>query len=168
MNAKEIEQKAQDVVGALKLSAAPVDVEKIAILHGIEVGRAPSPKFSGILIRKNGKSLLGLNSSESDVRQRFTVAHELGHYFLHGNRDVFVEYRENKKRLGQRHSLKEMQANMFAAALLMPEEQLKKDVTAMEKSGILENCHIEVLARKYDVSEQAMNIRLINLKFPHR
>lgn len=167
MTVKDIELKAQKLLDDLNFSNVPVPVDKIAQAHGIEISDAPSDEFSGILIRKDGKSLLGVNSKESEVRQRFTIAHELGHYFLHGNKDVFVEHREadnGVKKEKKPRDLKEVQANMFAAALLMPREKLEKDFIAITKNGILEEHHIESLALKYDVSAQAMNFRLLNLK----
>src|SRR5258708_13486766 len=97
MNANEIELKAHEILGALNLSAIPVAVEEVAKGHDIQINDAPSDEFSGILIRKEGKSLLGVNSKESEVRNRFTIAHELGHYFLHGNPDFFLEYRDTFK-----------------------------------------------------------------------
>lgn len=173
MYAKEIETKAQKVLSGLNLSAIPVPVEEIAKKYDIEISDAPSKEFSGILIRRAGKSLLGVNSKENDVRQRFTIAHELGHYFLHSNRDVFVEYRESAKTFKDKnkkkpYDIKEVQANAFAAALLMPKDQIEKDFTILTKKGIFEEHHITMLARKYDVSELAMNFRLINLKLSQK
>jgi Zn-dependent peptidase ImmA (M78 family) len=172
MNANEIEFKAQEILGDLNLSVIPVRVEEVAKKHGIQISDAPSKEFSGILIRKDGKSLLGVNSSESEARQRFTIAHELGHYFLHSNRDVFVEFVEHRetskpgKKDRKPRDLKETQANVFAAALLMPREQLEKDFISITKNGILDDHHLEILAEKYDVSPMAMNFRILNLKLP--
>ena len=56
----------------------------------------------------------------------------------------------------------EKQANMFAAALLMPRNILIKDFRNMSKDGFAED-DLTTLARKYQVSEDAMRFRLINL-----
>lgn len=163
MNIKEIEQRAQEVLAKCGISSVPIPVEDIADKHGVQVSRAPSKEFSGILIRKENRSLMGINSTESSVRQRFTIAHELGHYFLHGNRDVFVEYRDNGERVNKVRGFKETQANIFAASVLMPRDLLEKDFQKIVKNDMLDEHHITFLAEKYDVSEKAMSFRLMNL-----
>ena len=162
MNVKDIEQKVKQVLTKCSISSIPIPVEDIADKYAIQVSRAPSKEFSGILIRKENRSLMGINSTESSVRQRFTIAHELGHYFLHGKRDVFVEYRDNGEKVNKMRGLKETQANIFAASILMPKDSLEKDFKKIVKTDA-EDYHITFLAEKYDVSEKAMSFRLINL-----
>jgi Zn-dependent peptidase ImmA (M78 family) len=134
--------------------------EQIAEKLGIRIKRAPSDDFSGILLRKDGKALIGVNNTESHVRQRFTIAHELGHFFLHQAKDAFVDYRDNQH--GGIRSSKEREANMFAAAFLIPRTSLVADVKKISSKGIFE-IEIENLAKKYDVSKESMNYRLLNL-----
>jgi Zn-dependent peptidase ImmA (M78 family) len=160
---KEIEQKAQEILDSLHIKDIPIPVEEIAEKFGMQIGKAPNDEFSGLLIRKNGKALIGVNSSETPTRQRFTIAHELGHFFCHGNRDTFVDYiefRTIKYKPAERK--KEVQANVFAAALLMPKGLIEKDVKNLA-TKVLDSDDIRQLARKYGVSEEAMNFRLINL-----
>ena len=57
---------------------------------------------------------------------------------------------------------RERQANMFAAALLMPRSLIFKDVKNLSKEGI-HDMEIQKLAEKYEVSEEAMKYRLMNL-----
>ncbi|PIZ78887.1 MAG: hypothetical protein COY01_02925 [Candidatus Pacebacteria bacterium CG_4_10_14_0_2_um_filter_40_20] len=164
---EKIESTAENVLNQLKLSVVPVPVEEVASKLNIKIGREPSDDFSGLLIRKDGKALIGVNSTESHVRQRFTIAHELGHFFLHPKQDSFVDYRDNntdKKDI--RRSPREKQANAFAAALLMPRSKLIKDVKVIFKQGIDES-DIAKLAEKYEVSEEAMKYRLMNLHLIH-
>ena len=161
MMKKEIESGVEKMLATYNLKSAPIPVEDIARKNDISIGRTPSNKFSGLLFRKdNGPSFIAVNSTESSVRQRFTIAHELGHYFLHPNKNTFIDFRDNKKNIlrGQ----KEVQANQFAAALLMPKKLLEKDVSSIAKEGLSEE-HIKFLAKKYMVSEGAMSFRLINL-----
>ena len=114
-----------------------------------------------MLVRKEEESLIGVNSSESFVRQRFTIAHELGHFFLHPQKKTFVDFRDNKQGIARKP--REVQANMFAAAILMPKKYLEKDFASLIKNEFTEE-HLAFLADKYQVSEKAMNFRLINLK----
>ncbi len=157
----EIEQKVEKILAAHGIKNAPVSVEEIARQNDISIAKAPSDEFSGLLFRKeNGPAFIALNSSESPVRQRFTIAHELGHYFLHPNKTSFVDYRDNKKNILR--GAKEVQANKFAAALLMPKKFLEKDVATFADEGLTEE-NVTLLAQKYNVSEDAMTYRLMNL-----
>ena len=155
-----IESRAEEVLRKLNIKTLPVPVEDIAGKFQIRISRAPNSEFSGMLLRKGGHALIGVNSSESPVRQRFTVAHELGHFFLHPEKDAFVDYRDNKK--GVMRTPREKHANMFAAALLMPRKVLLKDFKSIAGDGFSEE-DVTTLARRYEVSEDAMRFRLINL-----
>jgi len=157
---ERIESRAEEVLKALNIRSAPVPVEEVADKCQIKISRAPNNDFSGMLIRKDGRALIGVNNSESTVRQRFTIAHELGHFFLHPNKDAFIDYRDNKKEIMR--TPREKQANMFAAALLMPRHILLRDFKAIAKEGFSED-ELHDLAKQYEVSEDAMRFRLMNL-----
>lgn len=98
--------------------------------------------------------LITVNANHHENRQRFTIAHELGHYFLrHGNKhDTF----ETMYRDGHLNA-EEMEANTFAAELLMPSNAIKHCVFEENMTNI------ETLAEKFWVSNQAMLIRLNHL-----
>jgi Zn-dependent peptidase ImmA (M78 family) len=161
MMLEQIEALAEDVLKKAAVKGLPVPVEDIASKYQVRIARAPHKAFSGLLIRKDGHALIGVNSSEAPVRQRFTVAHELGHFFLHREKDAFIDYRDNKK--GVMRTPREKQANVFAAALLMPRALLLKDLRAIAREGFADD-DVIALARRYDVSEEAMRIRLINFQ----
>ncbi len=157
---EKIESEVEKILSDLDAKNLPISVENIASKHNIKISRAPSKDFSGLLIRKDGSALIGVNNNEAPVRQRFTIAHELGHYFMHPRKDAFVDYRDNKKEIMRTPA--ERHANMFAAALLMPRSLLEKDFKNISKNGFTED-ELEKLADKYQVSEDAMRFRLINL-----
>jgi Zn-dependent peptidase ImmA (M78 family) len=159
----QIERLAEDLLRKTGVKVTPVPVEEIASKHQIRIRRAPHANFSGMLIRKDGRALIGVSTTESLVRQRFTIAHELGHFFLHPNKDAFVDYRDNKK--GVMRTPREREANMFAAALLMPRHLLLKDVRSVGRNGFSEE-EVVMLAKRYDVSEDAMRFRLMNVRIP--
>jgi len=160
MIVERIEKRAMEVLRAASVKAIPVPVESVATKHQIWIRKAPHPSFSGMLIRKDGYALIGVNSREAPVRQRFTLAHELGHFFLHPQKDAFVDYRDNKRDVMR--TPREKEANMFAAALLMPSEFLRKDFRSLAKMGLTED-ELHALAKRYMVSDDAMRFRLINL-----
>lgn len=157
----EIEKRAEEVLKKANVRTIPVPIEDVAYSEKIKISKAPSADFSGLLIRKDGHALIGVNSSEAVVRQRFTIAHELGHFFLHPQKDTFVDFRKGNKK-GEVRSPREKHADMFAAALLMPKDRLLKDFKKVAKDGFSEHS-IGTLAKQYAVSEDAMRIRLINL-----
>jgi Zn-dependent peptidase ImmA (M78 family) len=160
MISERIELRAEEVLKSLNIRTLPIPVEEIASRHQIKISRAPNNELSGMLIRKNGRALIGVNDNEHPVRQRFTIAHELGHFFLHPNKDAFIDYRDNKEEIMR--TPREKQANMFAAALLMPRQMLLKDFRPLVRGGFSE-FELQALARKYGVSEDAMRYRLMNL-----
>ena len=155
-----IESKAERVLKESRVGRLPVPVEKIAARHNILIRRARHTDFSGILIRKDGRALIGVNSSEAAARQRFTIAHELGHFFLHTRKAAFVDYRDNRS--GVARTPREREANSFAAALLMPRRRLLRDFRTLGKKTLSAD-DLQNLARRYGVSDDAMRFRLINL-----
>jgi len=163
MISENIEIKAERVLNHLNIKNTPVPVEEIASRAQIKISRASSKDFSGLLIRKDGHALIGVNSDEAPVRQRFTIAHELGHFFLHPNKDAFIDYRNHKdNNKDAATTIKERQANMFAAALLMPRKNLTKDFKNIAK-GLSDDEACVILASRYEVSDNAMKFRLKNL-----
>lgn len=128
---------------------------------------------SGVLIAKGDVATIGYNPNEPEVRQRFTIAHELGHYVLHRkskspgeqlfvDRDFLVKYRSSYK-YSEAEYLQEQQANAFAAALLMPESLIHKELRKKEYESVSEIDLIDVLAKLFRVSNVAMTYRLSNL-----
>lgn len=98
------------------------------------------------------------NQNESKERQRFTIAHELGHFasgHLAGNRVMFRDTNEMfTKRV---FDPLEAEANRFAAALLMPADLVKASI---QRDGMTT---LHQLAKRFGVSESAMRWRLVNL-----
>lgn len=156
---KTVEKIVEEIITKLNIISAPVNVEEIAERCNVQVRRASAKNISGLLYRKDGVAFMAINSEEPIVRQRFTIAHELGHFFLHHAKDTFIEYRDNKKKVVR--GFKEVEANSFAASLLMPQDFLKRDVGA-NKHALSED-DVKSLANKYKVSEIAMTYRLTHL-----
>lgn len=100
------------------------------------------------------------------MRKRFSIAHEIGHFILHDeNLHVDEKMRSNVQYRNEYSSLgvddHEIEANQFAAEILMPEEMLLKDATKLKDKS--PEVAIEELAKLYDVSIQSMTIRLTRL-----
>jgi Zn-dependent peptidase ImmA (M78 family) len=161
MMIEKIEGEAERLLAKLGITEVPTPIEDVARLLGLRISRAPSTEFSGLLLRKDGKALIGVNSSEAPVRQRFTIAHEIGHFVLHPEKDAFVDFRKSFG-AGEVRPPRERHADMFAAALLMPRKVLLKHFRRL--AGEVDTDSItKALAKRYSVSEDAMRFRLINL-----
>jgi len=153
-------QKAIDILGLCKIDSAPVDLEAITKKLGLQIVPYEFPdSMSALFLIEERVRAIGVNKNHPKVRQRFSVAHELGH-FVSGHEDFShdnVEHIDREKKYLNRFHRMEEEADEFAAELLMPEFLLNKDFSLL-------NGDIEALAKKYEVSQQAMTIQLINLK----
>jgi Zn-dependent peptidase ImmA (M78 family) len=153
----------------------PVPIEAIVRSQSIQiVKRRFDDETSGFVhVDPTTKSaIIGLNISHSKTRQRFTLAHELGHFSLHKNSDglMYVDDRDFFVRFRNPHSSggsdrEEREANAFAAEILMPKDFLERDIETVgdELSLSAEHTFIAELAARYGVSRQALSFRLINL-----
>lgn len=162
--AREIDNRAADLLRQCRLMSAPVDVESVAEHLGAQVVYDDlEDDVSGFLLREKGVATIAINQKHHPNRQRFTLAHECGHLFLHaqeGDRlwlDKTLFFRDESK-TGDHFS--EIQANQFAAGLLMPEELLKE---TLGETGLVNDMDVVRLAFRFQVSERAMTVRLISL-----
>lgn len=94
-----------------------------------------------------GKNLILFNNKQVVVRQRFTVAHELGHIILGHNTNGSPKTINTQSR-----DPNEVMANRFAAELLIPEKFLRNETLAQ--------LSVSELAAKYWVSKETMVYRI--------
>ena len=113
-------------------------------------------EISGILKFQDGNWFCIVNSSKPPSHQRFTLAHELYHFDHHRHMDGLFTNKEVNSSL-------ERQANLYAAELLMPKEEVLSSLPDLyEPEQILS--YVESLASKFEVSFQAVVRRLMELK----
>ncbi len=132
----------------------PVDLDKILQKFGLKAYNTnfSKPEISGAFSREEKQ--IYLDATDPYTRKVFTLAHELGHYFLHDDKAYDILYRE--KRSHARPEL-EREADEFAAELLMPEATIRLYWPIAES--------IQQLAEIFSVSYSAMEYRLRNLGF---
>lgn len=171
---KSIEEKGSKLLDSLGLKYAPIPIKKIVreldiSLLSFDLG----DDVSGALVIENGNARIGYNPSESEVRQRFTIAHELGHYILHRQERKDGLFVDNVKVMFRRQNStdkeyrQEREANAFAASILMPEDLIRKEFELLMESETFftdENM-VRSLAKKFKVSNIAMTFRLTNLGY---
>lgn len=130
----------------------------ISLFHDIKVVYGPMDQTqSGELFCKDGTWIIKINNKHNKKRQRFTLAHELGHYILHkekntGFKDAIFFRNEVLDSM-------EYSANEFASQLLMPEVNIKK---CIETDGIR---NVGQLAEIFGVSAAAMKYRVLSLGY---
>lgn len=162
------ERSALELIDTFHVVKPPVRVEDIARKLGVEVRRESlAGELSGALYRgRDGAPVVGVNDWHADVRQRFTIAHELGHFRLHSEA-LFVDgvlRRDEQSSMAIKSH--EIEANAFAAELLMPRTLLLPEIDArLPKGGKPADTGrlVRQLAKLFEVSEQAMQFRLVNL-----
>lgn len=137
----------------------PVDPVRIARDLGIDVLEIElDPDIAGAILKEPGQDpTIFLNASDSANRQRFTAAHELGHYVMHSNEPDAFDYIDNRSSFETDESnMPETFADVFATNLLMPSDEVKR----------LRRAHYTPtqIASYFGVSQDAAYFRLNNLE----
>ena len=167
---KRIKKNVEELLKENHIRVAPVPVEQIAKSLRVRIRYSPLDReLSGIIFVQNGKPIIGVNSLHHPNRQRFTIAHEIGHLRLHQEAIVnkvhvdkaFPMLMRNSKSATGENSM-EIEANYFAAVLLMP-EQLIANSLGDEPFDIDDDSAITSLAKEFKVSLSALRFRLGNL-----
>ncbi|KJS60889.1 ImmA/IrrE family metallo-endopeptidase [Streptomyces rubellomurinus] len=120
----------------------------------VEVG----PDFDGLAAASSDAKIILLATCHLPSRQRFTLAHELGHLLAGDNQELHLDNDVFDKVYAKEPS--EIQANAFAAAFLMPEEEMRQAVGA---TGLTE-ASFAALACDWMVTPSALAYRLLNLR----
>ena len=152
---KQIKVIVSSLIKILKIDC-PVNLDKLVSTLGGKIDYNIIDNCADGMVTKNsnGEFVISLSENQSSERRRFTIAHELGHLFLHMG---FPNDDWNpKKKIFFRYGYSELeyQANEFAACLLMPEKIFIDIVnTNLDKSG---NVNVINVARYFEVSESAV------------
>ena len=158
---------------------APVDVYGIARRHALVIERVMEDDICGMLVPIGTQTddrhwAIVVNARHPEVRRRFTVAHELAHLLLHkfstphADRRFKVRFRSLRSSGGT--VAEEVEANRFAAELLMPTDlvvaelqDVEMDFAPANEENV--NRRLDEVAKKFNVSRQALHIRISNLFF---
>jgi Zn-dependent peptidase ImmA (M78 family) len=148
-----------------------VDVWALADHLGVRVERTDlGEDCSGVLVRHGDAAVIGVHFAHPITRQRFTLAHELAHFLLHPGptyvdrvyqpRGMSLQFRDTVSGTGT--VKEEMEANQFAAALLMPAPWVREEF-ARHRFDLGDDATLLNLCRRFGVSIHAMTYRLMNL-----
>lgn len=141
---------------------SPIDI--FSLIHNNDdltiVFYPMSSRVSGVCIRDGKNKIIGVNSTLTYGRQRFTIAHELYHLFFHEDFKRVIcstDFESNK-------DPQEKEADMFASYFLAPYEalsyviknKLKKEKQQLELEDVIK------IEQYFGMSRQAMLWRLVN------
>ena len=167
-------KRVAEILSDCSIRSLPIPVDRVAKALGAQVRFSPlDDELSGMIFISENTPIIGVNSLHHPNRQRFTIAHEIAHLELHRDlisgkvhvdKDFPVAFvglnRDGKSALGTDDI--EVQANQFAAELLMPTAFMKAAL-ANKPFDIDDEGPLDELAKKFRVSRQALEFRIRNL-----
>jgi len=166
---KKAREHAQKLLKDFEVKAAPVPIERIIKRLDIRIQFSPlDQELSGMALVKDGVSVIGVNALHHPNRQRFTMAHELGHHMMHRSQiegTVHVDkgfamilMRDDLAKQGTDQM--EIEANTFASEFLMPEQFISNmlDVSSIDLD---DTAHLSLIAKKFKVSVSAIQYRIM-------
>lgn len=140
-------------------SAKDIDIEAIAFDQGIEVEYEALSGCEATLVGFDNAAIATISPSGSRGRERFSVAHETGHWLLHRGRSFqcrvadFVENYASDRQA-------EKEADEFASHLLMPTDIFLPAIRALNIPSLPK---LQGIANEFEVSLQAVSIRMATL-----
>lgn len=131
LNRLEIEDKAVDFAKEVNYKPAG-KLEEIVESLGGKMNYSPMTEWeksheASIAVLGEKNFIINLPNFLGQLRNRFSIAHELGHFVLHSEKG---HIRLRATRFG--NSLEEQEANLFAASFLMPRDLFRIE---MEKNN---------------------------------
>lgn len=165
LSRQDIEIIAENIAAQLEYRPGD-DLEPVVSKLGgsvkIEYGAGLFDSDSGsLLVHKAGKFEIFLSSNTSHMRDRFTIAHELGHYVLHflyprqiGSRDIS---QLRATRYGSDRY--EWEANWFAAAFLMPKEIFEEEFRISSGNTLAISTKFMVSTRAAEIRSKVLNLQ---------
>lgn len=160
----KIETAADEVRSAHNLKTPPIDVVKLAADEGIVL--APScdygPEFNGrIEFRRDKQKFILFFPTESDgslsLRHRFSVGHELAHYYLEAHREALIHGTAHNSTPGFLcNESFEREADEFAASLMIPRDFMER---RLGRRDFMDLNTVLALSRECQTSSQCAAIR---------
>lgn len=158
-----VKEKTVEFLKMYPQSDFPVDIIHVANKLGLTVmeHRFNEDDIYGALITKNTQKVILVNPDISKEKQLFTIAHEIGHHFLH-EKDKDLYYKNNSLR----EDKLEKEADDFAADILMPENIVRSLYHLMHSYDLplKENVIMENFMKYFGVTKKVVEYRLKRLE----
>ncbi|MGD0916973.1 MAG: ImmA/IrrE family metallo-endopeptidase [Thermodesulfobacteriota bacterium] len=148
-----VREMARKVLKKYGVTQPGTPVEDIAKGEGFNLVYRVWPNRVGALLLRTGKTI-GVNSNHHPHRQRFSIAHELGHYFLNHRQDDYEKgITLDNPPVGDDFSkIQNTEAHEFASELLVPLPIIKEAYKTVKD--------VKALAEMFNVSLEVMFIAL--------
>jgi Zn-dependent peptidase ImmA (M78 family) len=155
----------RSILAKLAQLAEAHDTSVLAISH-LNKDANKKAAYRGMIFMKNAGAIIVVNSLHHPNRQRFTLAHELGHFELHMTEigsevhvyKRFLAFARNAKS-SMGWDRKEIEANRFAGELLVPHHMLVQELRDREVD-VEDERLITEMAGRFKVSRQMMTFRI--------
>lgn len=153
-------ERAEALVAELGISAPEdLDVEAIAYDSNVEVVYEPMSGCEATLVGFRDKAIATINPSGVRGRERFSVAHEVGHWHLHRGRSFQCRGDDPSANLSSNKAL-EKEADSFASHLLMPGPLFNPLIAQIGQPTIQQ---LTKIAGTFETSTMATALRLANI-----
>jgi hypothetical protein len=150
-----VDRLIHDYLGDAPADSIPIPIEQIAEHVGVRrVVRTTLP-HSGRLIPVNGRYVVEINSREDRARQRFTLAHELGHIVISNTQGEMQEESVQFLRC-ERDNFIEKLCDKIAGRMLMPDQFVRSELEKVDLTLPV----LSRLAKFFGVSLSAIAVRL--------
>jgi Zn-dependent peptidase ImmA (M78 family) len=151
------ETVALDIIDQANQFSPPINLEKVLELWPqLEISYDELEEAGYFVDLGNVGGQILIRKKDRKTRQRYTIAHELGHWLLKELNPCSINIG-----IGKRNEQVEKWCNQFAAALLMPESWVLYDLRKSKLKGLVD-CIISI-PTLYEVSHEAFRIRVSQL-----
>lgn len=151
---------AESRIASLGISSPDeLDIEAIAFDAGISIEYRHLDGCAATLVGFGNRAIATIKPCEVRGRERFSIAHEIGHWDLHRGQSFQCRVFDLNENLGKNHS-KERQADSYAAHLLMPTSLFNPIIGTYKNPGFGE---LGEVAAQFDTSLLATSVRLVNV-----
>lgn len=154
-----VRKMAGKILKESRIEAPPVDLVAILRKHGIEYEEVKDfpDTVDALIIEDGAKVYAAVNSRHHLHRRRFSLAHELGHYFLHKDgkfeEPITIDSPPSEDDEPGSKDPAEIEADLFAGELLVPLEMLKlyvkKDIPELSKIFLVSEQVVSIAISKH-------------------
>lgn len=136
-----------------------LDVEALALMHGMRVQRAELDGCAATLVGFGDRAIATIRPTPSSGRDRFSIGHEFGHWMMHRGQSFRCRADGINRNLEANRPL-EREADTFAAHLLMPRSLFNPRVASFGRPGFRQ---LDDLSKEFDTSLMATTLRLAGI-----
>lgn len=140
-------------------SPKDIDLEAIAWALGAAVNYRPLDKCEAMIVGSDRRAVITVNSTAIAVRQRFSIAHEIGHWHHHRGRILFCGARDIENP-ADKVLHPEKQADQFASDLILPSFMVKPRIVKMKRPSL---AAFRAIADEFQASDTATLLKIIDL-----